>query len=171
MVTTKPRRGRPPKVKEVVETKKKIGRPEKPLNMDQVFYWMDLQATAEEIAGSFNISADTLDRRLHREYNAGFAELRKQCTGSAKLSLRRYQFRLAEKNAAMAIWLGKQWLGQTDDKLLVPVENWQGFMDKTKNPLNNRNDKLRNDRMPEQQVLENESSLLHQKQERAKDII
>lgn len=30
------------------------------------------------------------------------------------VSLRRSQFRLAEKNAAMGIWLGKQYLGQKD---------------------------------------------------------
>ena len=28
--------------------------------------------------------------------------------------MRRSQFRLAEKNATMAIWLGKQYLGQKD---------------------------------------------------------
>ena len=30
------------------------------------------------------------------------------------MSLRRSQFRLAENNATMAIWLGKQYLGQKD---------------------------------------------------------
>lgn len=34
--------------------------------------------------------------------------------GMGKISLRRAQFRLAEKNANMAIWLGKQYLRQTD---------------------------------------------------------
>ena len=32
-----------------------------------------------------------------------------------RASLRRGQFRLAEKNAAMAIFLGKQYLGQKDN--------------------------------------------------------
>ena len=31
-----------------------------------------------------------------------------------KVSLRRMQFRLAERSAAMAIWLGRNVLGQTD---------------------------------------------------------
>ena len=31
-----------------------------------------------------------------------------------RASLRRSQFRLAEKSATMAIWLGKQYLGQKD---------------------------------------------------------
>lgn len=34
--------------------------------------------------------------------------------GKGKISLRRSQFQLAEKNASMAIWLGKQYLGQKD---------------------------------------------------------
>ena len=34
--------------------------------------------------------------------------------GIGKISLRRSQFRLAEKNANMAIWLGKQYLEQPD---------------------------------------------------------
>lgn len=34
--------------------------------------------------------------------------------GMGRVSLRRAQFRMAMKNVAMAIFLGKQWLGQTD---------------------------------------------------------
>lgn len=36
------------------------------------------------------------------------------------MSLRRTQFKLAEKNPTMAIWLGKQYLGQRDN---VEVEH------------------------------------------------
>ena len=32
-----------------------------------------------------------------------------------KISLRRKQWQLAEKSASMAIWLGKQYLGQRDN--------------------------------------------------------
>ena len=39
---------------------------------------------------------------------------RKRCNGLHKLSLRRYQFQQAERSAAMAIWLGKVWLGQRE---------------------------------------------------------
>ena len=35
-------------------------------------------------------------------------------TGRPKKEMRRYQFALAQKNANMAIWLGKQYLGQSD---------------------------------------------------------
>ena len=80
--------------------------PAKEINLDQV--------TAEEIAGSFRVSVDTLDRRLREAFGMGFAELRKRCNGLHKLSLRRYQFQQAERSATMAIWLGKIWLGQRE---------------------------------------------------------
>ncbi len=88
--------------------------PEKDINLDQVLYWTELQATAEEIAGAFRVSVDTLNRRLREAFGMGFAELRKRCNGLHKLSLRRYQFQQAERNATMAIWLGKIWLGQRE---------------------------------------------------------
>ena len=49
-----------------------------------------------------------------------FSEVFKQKRGIGKISLRRYQFELAKKNANMAIWLGKQYLGQKDE---VQVES------------------------------------------------
>lgn len=88
--------------------------PEKEIVLDQILYWIDLQATAEEIAGSFYVSTSTLDRRLKEHFGYGFEELRKRCVGSSKISLRRYQFQQAEKNTTMSIWLGKIWLGQSD---------------------------------------------------------
>ena len=49
-------------------------------------------------------------------------ETYEQKSASGKVTLRRYQLRLAEKNAAMAIWLGKQWLGQTDREIVQVQE-------------------------------------------------
>jgi len=108
------------------ETGKKIGHAPKieanwesikrEINMHQVIYWIGLQATAEEIAGSFRCSVDTLDRRLKEELGESFAEVRKRLGNGAdgRLSVRRSQFKLAQTNATMAIWLGKNWLGQSD---------------------------------------------------------
>ena len=75
--------------------------PAKEINLDQVLYWTEMQATAEEIAGSFRVSVDTLDRRLREAFGMGFAALS-------------YQFQQAERSATMAIWLGKIWLGQRE---------------------------------------------------------
>lgn len=88
----------------------------KEINLDQVIYWIGLQATAEEIAGSFRVSVDTLDLRIKENFGMNFKELKKFLGNGAdgKLRLRRYQFELARTNASVNIWLGKQWLGQKD---------------------------------------------------------
>lgn len=73
-----------------------------------------LQCTKEEIAGFFNCSEDTIERWCNREYKTCFAVVFGQKRGIGKMSLRRAQFRMAETNPTMAIWLGKQYLGQTE---------------------------------------------------------
>lgn len=139
-------------------TGRRSGPPEKQVNFDQVIYWMKLQATAEEIAAAFHMCEDTLDRRLKEEFGVGFSELKKRIgPGEAKISLRRYQFKQAEKSATMAIWLGKQWLGQRDheeDKEDLPkrdaiteLENKNMFLNyenrKLKEELDNHKSKAR----------------------------
>lgn len=74
-----------------------------------------IQCTLEEIAGVFNCSEDTIERWCKRTYEMGFAEVYKKHSARGKMSLRRFQFNLAKKNAAMAIFLGKQYLGQKDN--------------------------------------------------------
>lgn len=61
-----------------------------------------------------DVSDKTLDGWCKRTYGERFSEVFAQKRGKGKVSLRRMQFRLAEKNASMAIWLGKQYLGQRD---------------------------------------------------------
>jgi AraC-like DNA-binding protein len=109
-----------------------VGIPEKEIILDQVLYWIDLQATAQEIAGSFHVSVDTLDRRIKDHFGMNFAELYKRTAGQAKITLRRWQFQMAEKNCTMAIFLGKQWLGQTDhqDKQEAPKQEDVDLKDK-----------------------------------------
>ena len=90
--------------------------PEKVIDFNQVVYWAELQSTQEECAGSFRVSVETLNARLIEHIGMTYTELRKRVDGNAKMSLRRYQFKQAEKNATMAIWLGKNWLGQRDNQ-------------------------------------------------------
>lgn len=91
------------------------GRP--PINIDKVQFekLCGLQCTLSEIAGWFNCSEDTIERWCRREYKEPFAAVYDRKREAGKISLRRAQFRLAEKSAAMAIFLGKQYLGQSDD--------------------------------------------------------
>ena len=90
--------------------------PPRPIDIEEVYYWMDIGATEVEIAGSYRVSIDTLKRRLKETTGLTFAELKEKVCGGAKVNLRSCQYKMAEKNASMSIWLGKNWLGQTDDK-------------------------------------------------------
>lgn len=74
-----------------------------------------LQCTEAEICSFLEVSDKTLSAWCKRTYNESFSETYKKKSEGGKISLRRAQFRLAEKNAAMAIFLGKQYLGQSDN--------------------------------------------------------
>lgn len=71
-------------------------------------------ATVEDMAGFFGVSNMCFYRRLHDdpEMRAAYERGRSK----ARLSLRRTQFDMAtkDKNPALAIWLGKQELGQKE---------------------------------------------------------
>lgn len=74
-----------------------------------------IQATGEECASVLGISLDTLERRLKTEHGCTFSEFYNRHAAPGKCSLRRLQWKLARAgNPTMLIWLGKQWLGQTD---------------------------------------------------------
>lgn len=91
------------------------GRPRKEIDNKIFENLCGLQCTLEEIAGVFDCSADTIERWCKREYGETFAEVYKKHSAKGKTSLRRIQFKLAEKSAAMAIFLGKNYLGQKDN--------------------------------------------------------
>lgn len=85
-----------------------MARPRKEIDFKMVEQLAAIMCTQEEIASVLGVSVDTLKRR------PGFAEASKKGRDMGKTSLRRYQFVLAKKSAAMGIFLGKQYLGQTD---------------------------------------------------------
>lgn len=91
-----------------------MGRPRAEIDKKQFENLCGLQCTLEEICGWFGVTDKTLDSWCKRTYHASFSEVFKQKRGLGKISLRRSQWRLAEKSATMAIWLGKQYLGQRD---------------------------------------------------------
>lgn len=91
------------------------GKAEKEIDQKQFENLCGLQCTLEEICGWFDVCSDTLEAWCKRTYKRSFSEVFKQKRGAGKISLRRSQWRLAEKNANMAIWLGKQYLGQKDN--------------------------------------------------------
>ena len=91
-----------------------MARPQKEIDQTQFEKLCGLQCTQEEIAGWFDCSPDTIENWCKRTYKESFSEVFSKKREAGKISLRRSQWRLAEKSAAMAIFLGKNYLGQSD---------------------------------------------------------
>ena len=85
------------------------GRPKIEIDYITVEKLANIQCTQEEIASFLGISSRTLLR------DEKFKELFAKGRENGKMSLRRIQWKHAEKSATMAIWLGKQYLGQKDN--------------------------------------------------------
>lgn len=92
----------------------KTGRPLVELDEDQFEHLCELQCEKRDIAEHFGVSRSTILRWVKRTYGKTFEEVYKVYATRGKTSLRRIQYAQAPKSARMAIWLGKQWLGQTE---------------------------------------------------------
>ena len=106
-----------------------------------------LQCTLLEICDFFDVEDDTLNSWCKKTYGTTFSEVFKLKRGKGQISLRRMQWKLAEKNPTMAIFLGKQYLGQkdkieyTDDGMKSINENINNIANLLNNPKPNRNEK------------------------------
>lgn len=96
----------------------RTGRPRTNINKEQFEKLCGLQCTLKEVASFFNCSEDTIENFCKREYKETFSEVYNKYASIGKISLRRTQFKLAEKSSAMAIWLGKQILNQ-EEKIAI----------------------------------------------------
>ena len=119
--------GKPRDVDIFFEKKSTKGRPKKTLTEDALKLIESLariMCTEQEIADCLNTTTDTLHNAENDEL---FRNAIKIGHSQGKQSLRREQWKLAQKgNASMLIWLGKQWLGQTDK-----IEQTTSFEDLT----------------------------------------
>lgn len=88
--------------------KNPVGRPKFEIDYDAVERLASIMATQEEIASFLGCSVRTLQR------DEEFCRVYKKGLDNGKMSLRRKQFHMSDSNPTMAIWLGKQYLGQTD---------------------------------------------------------
>ena len=86
----------------------KRGRHKVIIDLELVERLANIQCTIDEISGVLKIPESTL--RGH----ADFSLVYKNAVKNGKASLRRTQFKMSETSAAMAIWLGKQYLGQNE---------------------------------------------------------
>ena len=110
------------------------GRPRKVLNdlgKEIIRKLASFMCTEEEIAGFLGCTVETLKAKWNE---SAFLECLKVGRDNGKTSLRMAQFKLAKSSSAMAIFLGKQYLGQKDT-----VEDEQDKAEKEgqKSALNN----------------------------------
>lgn len=108
----------------------KMGRPMKVIKEEEFEKLCTLQCTKEEICSFFDVTDKTLNSWCKRTYGATFSVVFDQKRGKGKIALRRMQLRLAEKSAAMAIFLGKNWLGQSDNpEDAIDIEDSDSFFE------------------------------------------
>ena len=93
-----------------------MARPKIAINQEHFENLCSIQCTLSEIASFFKCSEDTVERWCKRELKMSFADAFKKYSVGGKISLRRWQFKMAEHNVSMAIWLGKQYLGQKEQQ-------------------------------------------------------
>lgn len=114
----------------------RTGRP--PINFDrkQFIDLVALGCNQEEICWFFRdetgkvANIDTLSRWCKREFGVTFQEYSKQNSlMMLKIQLRRNQFELSKHSVPMAIFLGKNWLGQSDkiEQTITEVEDLTGL--------------------------------------------
>lgn len=98
-----------------------MARPKKQIDEKQVERLAAIGCTNKEIAGLFGCCDDTLVNR--------FSDVLKRGRQNLKMSLRRFQYRSAQKGSVpMQIWMGKQYLGQRDKvevEHTADAEKWE----------------------------------------------
>ena len=106
------------------------GRPKAEYDIKQFVDLIGIGCGQEEICWWFRdqtgkpASIDTISRWCVRTFGMNFQEYRRQNGAMAlKIKLRRNQLKLSEHSAPMAIFLGKNYLGQSDETVARENEN------------------------------------------------
>ncbi len=110
--------------------KKKMGRPLKEIDYKKLDSLCFIQCTGEEISAILDIDYSNLNKKLKNETGKTFTQYYAEKRSGGKMSLRRRQFAMSETNPTMAIWLGKNWLGQSD-KTEIDHKNSDGSLTPT----------------------------------------
>ena len=105
------------------------GRPPAQIEQRQFEALCAIQCTEEEICSVLGVDEATLIKWCKATYGETFSKVYKIKKLGGKASLRRMQWKLAEKSAPVAIWLGKQYLGQHEKT--IPIDsNGDDVLDK-----------------------------------------
>jgi len=112
--------------------KNKGGRPKKKIDQNTFEGLCKIQCTKSEVTAIFECDEKTITAWCKETYGMGFCDIRKEKSQAGLAGLRRGQFKMAEKNATMSIWLGKQYLGQKDKSELlsnVKISEYESMTD------------------------------------------
>lgn len=102
------------------------GRPEKPIDWVLFEELCRIQCTQSEISACLRVNMDAIRERARKQYDEkDFQVIYRTFSEQGKASLRRIQLKLAHKNPSMAIWLGKHWLGQHENYVIMPASKEQ----------------------------------------------
>ena len=92
-----------------------MARPRSIIKWDIIDAVLSYNASKPDCAELAGISEDTLERAIKRKYKKTFTEYREVKKARIRYTLSKKQYEIAiAGNVTMLIWLGKQWLGQTD---------------------------------------------------------
>ena len=95
-----------------------MARPKKRISQKQFESLCAIQCTKEEICDVLDVTEKTLNNWCKESYGEGFSLVFSKKRALGKASLRRNQWKLAEKgNSTMQIWLGKQLLKQSESPI------------------------------------------------------
>ena len=86
------------------------------IDWDQVAYWLEARCSGSQIADILGIHENTLYVRCKTDLGLEFVafKAKNRSKGEQNLRLAQYESAVKDKDRGMQIWLGKQWLGQTD---------------------------------------------------------
>lgn len=92
------------------------GRPRKQFDEKKFQSLCAMWCTEKEICSFFQTTDKTLSKWCKRAFNMSFSDAYKKYSQDGNISLRRAQYKRAveDGNVTMLIWLGKQYLGQTE---------------------------------------------------------
>ena len=109
--------------KDKAKGKGRTGRPHREINWETVDAMLSCQATEEEICAYLDMGISTLKDACKRERDMTFQQLSLQKRKIGHVTLRRKQVELAlDGSIPMLIFLGKQWLGQSDRDDIAPQD-------------------------------------------------
>ncbi len=95
----------------------------KDIDFDKVFQLATYQSTREEIYAILNIMYVELMRPEFKEYRQKFEDAYLAGKEAGRNQLRNAQFKMAQKSVPMSIFLGKQYLNQSDNPQQLMGEN------------------------------------------------